>query len=89
MIVKFDGGKKSKNNFIGGGFVVFPGTLIEDAAWGFTTPKCQYDEIISFGKHENSLRACLRKIRKRNYPHGTRICLQNWYVGYSDVFVYI
>ena len=36
-----------------------------------------------------SLRSILRRVRKMNYPEGTRIVLRNWYVGYANVMIIV
>ena len=46
-------------------------------------------EDLRFYKHDVSLKAALRRIKKQNYPKGTIVRLVNWYCGYADVYVFI
>ncbi len=80
------GGKRSNYNFFGFGDVMYPETV------QVLPPehiKYYEDERLSFHRHDISLRAALRQIRKKNYRKGTVVRLYNWYVGYADLLIYI
>ena len=47
------------------------------------------ERYLRFYKHENTLKAILRKIRKQNYPKGTELVIPNWFAGYADLVIYI
>lgn len=40
-------------------------------------------------RRTQSLRSILRRVRKMNYPKGTRIVISNWFVGYADVMIIV
>lgn len=86
MSIRYLRGKKSRNSFMGYGNVVFPETVAKTSP---SAIKYLEDESIYFYRHEISLRACLRRIKKHNFPKGTIVHLYNWYVGYADVLVFI
>lgn len=94
MRVIWGKGRRSRHNFMGFAKVTYK----EDPRYNIPYSKWKYidsEGIVENYKHykatrrKQSLRTILRRIRKMNYPEGTRLVFFNWYVGYADVYIVV
>lgn len=93
MKIIYGKGKKSKHGFMPFAKVTYKEDLMYDisnARW-YTDSEGFVDDYkrLPVTKRMQTLKTILRKVRKMNYPKGTRIVIVSWFVGYADVMIIV
>ena len=93
MKIIYRKGKRSKHGFMPSAKVTYKDDFRYDwpsARW-YIDSEYETDNYrrLPVTKRMQTLKTILRKVKKMNYPEGTRIVVSSWFVGYASVMIIV